>query len=506
MTESQTPNDNDQVARGAGFAFLGRLGALIEPIGVILFAKLYGAPTLGLFLLLWGYVQLVAVGSDFAMTTALQRFVPSTEDEDRIHGTLKLSLIVSTVLSILFAVGLSWGSDFFLPYISADPAAVGNMSTIIDIYVWAIPLWCFIDVSTAAVRARRVFGPEIKIRIFYEQGLRLVAGVAFFLIGFKIYGLFLAHLAALLLAGVISVRLLGRHYSYARMLRTPITMADFIEAMRFSTPMAASNLMKRLHINLPLFVLNLMLPGAAGATAVAVYAVARKVVSVLHVIRQSFEYVIAPIAAATQARADHHALHQMYAYSTRMMCCLFLPAAAGVVLVRHEIVGIIGPEFQAAAIMIVILAVGRAVETLTGPAAVLTEMLARYRLPLLNGLAGLAASAVLLFWLTPIMGPPAAAIATAVGVNVTAWASLVEIWYIYRQTPYDRHMIRPILVALAGAGLIALIEVFISPFGGLARFTGAVIGLIAAFILLLRYGFNDRDASTFGKLGRRLRP
>jgi len=176
MTSSQTPNDNDQVARGAGFAFLGRLGALIEPIGVILFAKLYGAPTLGLFLLLWGYVQLVAVGSDFAMTTALQRFVPSTEDEDRIHGTLKLSLIVSTVLSILFAVGLSWGSDFFLPYISADPAAVGNMSTIIDIYVWAIPLWCFIDVSTAAVRARRVFGPEIKIRIFYEQGLRLVAG------------------------------------------------------------------------------------------------------------------------------------------------------------------------------------------------------------------------------------------------------------------------------------------------------------------------------------------
>ena len=506
MTDPQTPNDNDLVARSAGYAFLGRLGALIEPVSIILFAKLYGAPTLGLFLLLWGYVQLAAVGSDFAMTTALQRFVPSTRNEDRIHGTLKLALLVSTVLSVLFAVGLSWGSEVFLPYISADPAAVGNMSTIIDIYVWAIPLWCFIDVSTAAVRARRVFGPEIKIRIFYEQGLRLVAGVAFFLMGYNIYGLFMAHLAALLLAGVISFRLLGRHYSYARMLRTPVTMEQFIEAMRFSSPMAASNLMKRLHINLPLFVLNLMLPGAAGATAVAVYAVARKVVSVLHVIRQSYEYVIAPIASATRARADNHALHQMYAYATRMMCCLFLPAAAGVVLLRHDIVGIIGSEFKAAAIMIIILALGRAIESFTGPAAVLTEMLARYRLPLLNGLAGLAVSAALLFWLTPIMGPPAAAIATAVGVNVTAWASLVEIRYIYRQTPYDRHMVRPLLAALAGAVLIGLIEIMVTPLGGGARFAGAVVGLVAAFILLLRYGFNDRDASTFGKLGRRLRP
>ena len=43
------PASNAAVAKSAGLAFLGRLGALVEVIGLPIFAYLYGAPTLGIF-------------------------------------------------------------------------------------------------------------------------------------------------------------------------------------------------------------------------------------------------------------------------------------------------------------------------------------------------------------------------------------------------------------------------------------------------------------------------
>lgn len=505
MTNDTGAEDTKAVARGAGLAFLGRLGALLEPVSVIVFAKLYGAPTLGLFLLLWGYAQLAAAGTDFAMTTALQRFVPSTEDEDRIHQILKLALALSISLSLLLAAGLTWAAPYIVPFINAEPGVAGDLTSIVQIYAWAVPLWCFIEVSTAAVRARRAFGPEVKVRIFYEQGLRFVAGVGFFVLGYQVYGLFIAHLFAMVCTGYLSLRLLGRHYSLRRMIAAPIDGAAIRNIFSFGGPMAVSNLVKRLHSNLPLFVLNLMLPGAAGATAVAVYAVARKVVSILHVIRQSFEYVMAPLASATRSQPGNGPLRDMYAFSTRLICSIFIPAATAVVLVRHEIVSVIGPEFAGAAVLIAILALGRAVEAATGPSAALVEMLGRYRLPLINGLVGLVVSAGLLVWLTPRIGPPGAAVATAVGINVTSLASLMEIWRFYGHHPYDRRMIRPVAVAALCAAAIALTVFLLTPLGSIARFTGAAIALVLSLAALLRVGFSNRDAAAFGRLGRWLR-
>lgn len=506
----QGSDDAKLVARGAGMAFLGRLGALIEPISVLIFAKLYGAPTLGLFLLLWGYVQLAAVGSEYAMTTTLQRFVPSSSDEDRIHRILKIVLMLSTGAGILFAVALTLAAPFLAGFINAEQGVTGQLETIIRIYAWAVPLWALIDVTTAAVRARRAFGPEVKVRVFYEQGLRLVAGVLFFMVGFTVYGLFMAHLAALALAGFLSLRLLGRYYDISRMLHVRLDGALVREVLTYASPMAASNIVKRLQINLPMFVLNLILPGATGATAVAVYAIARKVVSMLHVIRQSFEYVMAPMASATRARsgdrtADKQALGDMYAFSTRMIIAIFLPAAAAVVMVRHDIVSVIGPEFAGAGTLIAILALGRAIEATTGPSTAMVEMLGRYRLPLMNGLLGLGVSAVLLFWLTPIIGVPGAGVATAVGVNIAAMAALYQIWRTFGHQPYNRRMIRPVAMGAVGAVMIIGIVLVVAPLGGGVRFAGAVVGLLMALALLVRYGLSNRDAGAFGRVGRVLR-
>src|SRR3546814_10774076 len=42
----------------------------------------------------------------------------------------------------------------------------------IRIFVWALPLWAFVEIATSALRARMVFGAEIRLRIMWEQVMR----------------------------------------------------------------------------------------------------------------------------------------------------------------------------------------------------------------------------------------------------------------------------------------------------------------------------------------------
>ena len=65
-------DDIRQVAGGAGLAFLGRLGALIEAVSVVVFTWAYGAETFGLFAVLWSYVKVTTALSDAAMTNAVR--------------------------------------------------------------------------------------------------------------------------------------------------------------------------------------------------------------------------------------------------------------------------------------------------------------------------------------------------------------------------------------------------------------------------------------------------
>ena len=52
-------------------------------------------------------------------------------------------------------------------------------------FAWALPLWTFIEIATSAARARRAFGPEIRLRIFWEQIARILFAVGFFLLGLR---------------------------------------------------------------------------------------------------------------------------------------------------------------------------------------------------------------------------------------------------------------------------------------------------------------------------------
>src|SRR3546814_20730614 len=73
--------------------------------------------------------------------------------------------------------------------------------------------------------------------------------------------------------------------------------------------------------------LDMLLPGAAGAASAGLFTIARKLSSVVQLVRIAFTYVMAPLAASAE-REDRRQVADLYAYATRLILAIALPLAA----------------------------------------------------------------------------------------------------------------------------------------------------------------------------------
>ena len=146
------------------------------------------------------------------------------------------------------------------------------------------------------------------------------------------FGLFIAHLVSVILSALLAVRLIARHYDFAAVLKAPMFGEMGRELIHYGLPVMPSNLTKKLFAELPVMILNALLPGAAGAQAAGFYAIARKIASALQMVRMTFEYVMAPLAAEKDGRGDHHLLQDMHAFATRVAASFAIPMCAALIL------------------------------------------------------------------------------------------------------------------------------------------------------------------------------
>lgn len=498
------PSKNATLARGARLAFVGRAGALIEVLSLFLFAQMYGSETYGIFLVLWFVVQALAIFSDFGMTLALQRFIPADEDEINAGRILKYALSVSLTISCMVSISLTFAAPFLADFINANERDSQHLVDIIRLYAWAVPLWCLIDVCTAAIRAQQVFGPEIKVRVFYEQGFRLVFGSLFYFLGYLSFGLFISHLIGLAITAFFALRLIHRHYGlplvFAKTGRDKALVRDMVS---FASSMVLPNLAKKWHSGLPLLVLNVMIPGAQGAEAAGIYGIARKLVSFINVFRESLEYVLAPIASAHSKLEQKDQLQDMFRFATRLAICLIIPAATLIVCLRYGLMRLSGSEFLAGTLAVIILASGRVLEAGTGPSTAILTMIGRYRLPFINAVIGVALTGLLGVMLVPmgsmfadgLMGPiAAAALSAIIGINATAILANLEVRFLYDLRPYARQSVKPILVSLAFSAVLAGVILLTEDIWRPLHFVIGVIGFICALVGIMRYGFQREEA------------
>ena len=493
------------VARGLGTTVLARLGGVVEIVAQPLYVLMFGLAGYGLYAVLWAAINLLENIFDLGMTSAMQRTVPQSASDAEAAAALRTAMIFGVGPCILVAALIALFAADLGPLLNVADKDRDLVTPAIRMFVWALPLWAFVEIATSALRARMVFGAEIRLRIVWEQVMRLVFAGLFFAGGFRLEGLFIAHLCSLAITAILSVRLLARHYSFGDLGSRPWINGTARNTFWAGLSVLPSNIVGRLFGDAPALILNILLPGAAGAAAAGLFTIARKLSSVVQLVRIAFSYVMAPLAASAE-RVDRRQVADIYAYSTRLISAIALPLAAVLAAGSSSLLSLFGDQAQGAQAALVTLLFARAAEAVLGISVPVLQVVAAFRHQLTASIAGVGVALgtgwMIVGHFDPLTG---VTIATATGLVVMAAIPMIQLATTERLHPFD---LRFPAVALRGAAIAVAA-------GAAALLAGRLpdpvalplIALLAAgsIWLSIRFALPYADRASLGKAGRRLR-
>ncbi|RJF90426.1 lipopolysaccharide biosynthesis protein [Sphingomonas cavernae] len=499
------PVTSRDFARGLGTTLLARLGGVIDIVSQPVYVWLFGLAGYGIYAVLWAAVNLIENIADLGMTSSLQRVVPQAKSERDAVAALRSALLIGVVPCLLIAGMISLFAPHVAPLFNAAPRDQAMLVDAVRLFAWALPLWAFVEIATSALRARRVFGAEIRLRIFWEQLIRLVLAAALYAAGFGIMALFVAHLISLGIICLLSIRLLARQYDLRLFFRGPLIEPIVFETFRAGLAILPANAVARLFGDAPPIFLNALIPGAAGATAAALYTIARKVSSVVQLVRTAFAYVLAPLASAA-ARGGKAEVQPIYAFATRLAFAIVVPLGFVMAAGGEAILGLFGRGADAAHAALVVLILARMAEAVFGAAVPVQQVIGGYRQQLAASAIGLAAAALVGVPLVERHGLTGMALATSTGFII---AAIIPLFQLHRfdgvhpfERPFARTALRSVLIALPGLAL-AIPAAKLQP--DIVQLPLVTLIAAASIWTACRFALPYADRAALGKAGRKLR-
>lgn len=507
MTASSAPPPvtSRQVAKGLGTTVLARLGAVVEIIAQPLYVLMFGLPGFGLYAVLWAAVNFLQNIFDLGMSSALQRTVPQSATSDDAAAALRTALICGVSPCLLVAVILFFLADFVAPALNVAAEDQALVVPAVKIFIWALPLWAFVEITTSAMRARMVFGAEIRLRIMWEQILRLLFAALFFAGGFGLKGLLFAHLMSLAVTALLALRLVGRHYDLKAVFGVSRGSQTGRNTLLAGFSVLPTNIVGRIFGDAPTLILNLWLPGAAGATAAGLFTIARKLSSVVQLVRTAFTYVMAPLASSASSQ-DRAQVADIYAYATRFVCAVALPMALVLAFGSAAFLTLFGEQAAHAQAALVMLLIARAWEAIMGIASPVLQVIAAYRHQLTASLVGLAVSIGAGFTAIHYFEPlTAITAAMTIGMSVAAIIPMVQLLLIEKLHPFDRQFPGVMLCSMGISAAGCIVAFGFSHLPDIASVPLITITALVAVWTSIRFSLPLADRQSLGKTGRRLR-
>lgn len=498
------PVTNRDFAKGAGTTVLARLGAVFEVVSQPLYVLMFGLAGYGLYAVLWAVVTLVENIADLGMPAALQRVVPQSATRESQAAALRAALILGVTPSLAIAAVASLCAPMIAPLFNVADADAAILVHAIAVYAWTLPLWAFAEVSTAALRSKRMFGAEIRLRLVWEQLIRLAIAVGLFFAGFGTIALLYAHLISLFLICILAVRLLAGYFDLRALLRGPHTSGIMSNMLKSGLAVLPGNIVGRIFTDGPALLLNWLLPGSAGAVSAALYVIARKVSSIVQLVRQAFSYVLAPLASSASQGGEGE-VRTIYGFVTRLSFALALPIGAVIIGGGPAVLRAFGADAGVALPALIILTIARIVEAVIGSAGPIQQVTAGFRSQLVGSVVGLGVASAIVFALMPAWGVTGMALAVGAGIAVSALVPLWQLHILDRlhpfAPPFVRVMIRSLLIAFGTAG-VAFLALYLPM---LLQLPAVILIQLAALWVSARVSLPYEDRKTLGKTARKLR-
>lgn len=162
-----------------------------------------------------------------------------------------------------------------------------------------------------------------------------------------------------------------------------------------------------------------------GPADAGLFRVAFQIVATLNLVVVAVEAILAPVIAASYSQGDNARIASVSRKAALAMFAVASPLFLVILIAPGWLMGIFGPAFVAGSTAVQILALGQAVNLLTGPVGTILIMTKHERWSLVYASAGAVLAAILSLLLIPRFGVNGAAIAVAATIAFRNFSALL---------------------------------------------------------------------------------
>ncbi|MDV2495156.1 MAG: flippase [bacterium] len=475
--------------RGGGLAVAGAvLRRLFGIISIIIFTTFLGAGGFGAYMLLFGAVTIMSVIAAMGLAPGTMRFVVQKRAEGRADQVLGLVRTASRLgfASSVVVVLVGWVlAGPIVTQIFHQPEQVGLLRWM----TLAVPASVLCLLWLHATKGFHRMEETFWVSDFFDPAVRISLFLLFVLGGIGLLGAAVSAYIGAAVASAVLARLALRRLVPPGPVRTE--PGEVWALLSFSLPLLGAGA-----VGMIMEWTDTMMLGYFTATSqVGVYNVALRVAALSVMVHLAFTSIFAPISADLLQRNKMESLDQLLKIDTRWVFTLTLPIFVLVVLLSRDILVIFGPEFMQGGVALMVLTSALFFNACTGSCGAIIRMSGRTRLAFANNCVAGVLNVLLNLLLIPRLGILGAALATGASIVVVNALRLVQVWWLFKLSPYDRKWVKPVVAGLSGslavAGLQKIAPVA-SPAWNLAVSAGVFSLCYAGLLLLQRLEREDK--------------
>lgn len=430
--------------------FTGRLIASITgALLTILLARLLDPNEYGLLFLAIAIFSIGEIFSKLGLARSAARYVSVYRDSDagQIPHIIRISFLINivtiTITCITFIIGNGHiatlvGESELAPILGLGAAYIAFAST--AAYSRYLSQG-FEDIQLAA-----------KIKVIYKSG-HFIFAVAFVLFGFDVYGALMGYVLGFMFASAFGIGLIYKRY-YRNTTPSPTVESGLTRRIvEYNIPLTFTGLAGRLDKQVDTILVGFFL----NPTAVSFYVISKQVVGFIEMPAATVGFATSPTYGKQKASNQLQEAARMFEKSLVSTLLLYMPAAAGLVIVAAPAIELVfGSSYVGATPVLQVLSIYALLLAVTKILDHPLDYLGRARSrAVVKGVASVS-NVLLNILLIPIFGVVGAAVATVI---THSFYVSVKLYIISTELPMNvRYLLTQLgKIALVTAGMVVLI-------------------------------------------------
>jgi O-antigen/teichoic acid export membrane protein len=486
------------VVRGGGIAFVGRFGAAaLQYLFMVGLARMYGAGPTGLFAFGLSVVSVISVIGQLGTQETLLRFVAAYRG---VHRTRLLSGV------LLFGIGLGLTGAMIVAILLRANASLVTQWTgkpavepVVRLLALAVPLLAFVNLTASALQGAKRLGRMVSVRELGLQVAVISALAIAWAFGLQFEQFFWLYVICLVALAIYAFWMFWREFG--SLFKSSVAEFEISRWLRFSLPLTVVAIFGAAAGWFDRIALGLYQP----VEEVGIYFAAQRTGLLVTLVLAAANAVFSPVAADLWQRGDIEQLDRIYKTLTRWVWTLSLPILVAMIVLRQELMGVFGVEFERGSTVLTILLVGIMVNAATGSVGQLLIMTGHQQLVFINSALAAVATIGGLLWMVPRYGMLGAAVVNAAVLTGANLLRLVQVRLVVGIQPYEMNYLRSVGASLGAffvgwsvyrlAGALSNLAIIVVVSGTI---------VVTYLVLLFAMGLPTEDRVVLQQLGYRL--